>query len=291
MTQSIVRHPLKVDRTPIVNGKLMIGGLLPQRIKTWFNQEFGTVHTIVINNKPWFMGTEVARILEYSDPNRTIKHTLKDKYKKSVDITNQNLHLGDYNHVNPITPIRVFINLSGLLTLIGKSRMPKAEDFRDWINEEVIPSIYQTGAYITDERMSRIDNNPQEMEKLVKEVKQVKAENEQLKPLAHYAQTTLKSDEALTFTVVAKEFGWTSQQLHKFLEQQKVIFTKNKRKQTKVWQPHRKYANFGLFTFQTYTYSDRSDKVHSSTTLYITQKGRLEIHKILLHHGFKPLAV
>ena len=293
MAQNITRHPLKVDRMPIVNGEFHIGGQLPQTFREWFSQEFGAIHTVTLNNQPWFVGMGIARVLGYVKPENALKMHVKSKYKcmftkpkmkKMLQSSEHPILGGMFSPFSLGGAQRVtLISLSGLISLISHSRMPKAEEFQDWVYGEVIPSIYQTGAYITDERMAQIDNNPQEMEKLVEEVKQ-------LKPLAHYAQTTLKSDEALTFTVVAKEFGWTSQQLHKFLEQQKVIFTRNKRKQTKVWQPHKKYANSGLFTFQTYTYSDKKDKVHSSTTLYITQKGRLEIHKIMLHHGFKPLA-
>ncbi|HHQ8633568.1 TPA: BRO-N domain-containing protein [Clostridioides difficile] len=34
--------------------------------------------------------------------------------------------------------------------LIFKSRKEEAERFQDWISDEVLPSIRQTGAYITN---------------------------------------------------------------------------------------------------------------------------------------------
>ncbi|EQG98371.1 Bro-N domain-containing protein [Clostridioides difficile] len=49
--------------------------------------------------------------------------------------------------------------------LIFKSRKEEAERFQDWISDEVLPSIRQTGAYITKmlipktrEKASEIEN-------------------------------------------------------------------------------------------------------------------------------------
>lgn len=39
------------------------------------------------------------------------------------------------------------INEAGLYSLILRSRLPKAEDFQDWVTSEVLPSIRKTGQY------------------------------------------------------------------------------------------------------------------------------------------------
>ena len=49
---------------------------------------------------------------------------------------------------NPNKTLKVnFIPLSDVFSLIFKSRRPEAEEFQRWISEDVLPSIYISGAY------------------------------------------------------------------------------------------------------------------------------------------------
>jgi hypothetical protein len=59
---------------------------------------------------------------------------------------------------NPILPvsnhndkISVFINEPGICRLIFSSKAPLADSFTDWVVSEVLPSIRQTGSYMTKE--------------------------------------------------------------------------------------------------------------------------------------------
>jgi prophage antirepressor-like protein len=44
-----------------------------------------------------------------------------------------------------------FLTESGLYKLIFKSRAPKAEEFSDWVADEVLPSIRKTGKYYVND--------------------------------------------------------------------------------------------------------------------------------------------
>nr|WP_330380061.1 BRO family protein [Clostridioides difficile] len=73
----------------------------------------------------------------------------------SVILTSENLNNAGEN----------FLTESGVYKLIFKSRKEEAERFQDWISDEVLPSIRQTGAYITKmlipktrEKASEIEN-------------------------------------------------------------------------------------------------------------------------------------
>lgn len=52
-------------------------------LKIFENPEFGKVRTVVINNEPWFSGTDVAKALGYAKPqdavSRHCKHSVKHR--------------------------------------------------------------------------------------------------------------------------------------------------------------------------------------------------------------------
>ena len=54
-----------------------------------------------------------------------------------------------------------FIPLSDVFNLAFGSRKPEAKEFRRWISEEVLPSIYMTGDFIGTEHNPPIQTNPE----------------------------------------------------------------------------------------------------------------------------------
>lgn len=44
-------------------------------------------------------------------------------------------------------PDTIFINESGLYSLVLSSKLPNAKEFKHWISSEVLPSIRKTGKY------------------------------------------------------------------------------------------------------------------------------------------------
>ena len=260
---------MTTERTPVINGKLVLGGKFPSAIREWMNNEFGTVHTIMIEDKPWFTAIEISTILEYSNPYTAIyKHT----YPENRVIMNLNTLSKKEGIPSRGNPNRVFINQTGLYSLVLKSRMPKAEKFMTWIVEDVLGSIYQHGAYFTPEVRDQIIQDPTAAQNIAKQLKEEQERNatlttkiKELTPKAKYTEDVLKSDEALTFTLVAKEFGLTAFKLHRLLKKQRIIF---QFRRNKPWQVYSKYANEGWFTNQTHKYQDNAGKHHSSTQLY-----------------------
>jgi prophage antirepressor-like protein len=95
------------------------------------------------DNKPWFKGRDIALILEYIKTADALSTHVNNKYKKSYK------DLDSVNHGVPIKvdPKTIFINQTGLIQLIGHSKMPKAIAFYEWIAEDVIPEILTTGSY------------------------------------------------------------------------------------------------------------------------------------------------
>jgi prophage antirepressor-like protein len=96
--------------------------------------EQNSLDVIVIDGQPWFNASQVAKALGYANPSKALQDNVSGKY-------NQQLDLGKPGK----SPN--FISEPGLYQLIMRSSLPAAEKFQDWVFEEVLPSIRETGSY------------------------------------------------------------------------------------------------------------------------------------------------
>lgn len=105
-------------------------------IQIFNNPEFGEIRTLEISNEPWFVGKDVADILEYTNTAKAIRDHVdsEDKLTERIVLSGQNRDV-------------IFINESGLYSLILSSKMPSAKSFKRWVTSEVLPSIRKTGNY------------------------------------------------------------------------------------------------------------------------------------------------
>lgn len=114
-----------------------------------FNFENKKVRSLLINDKPYFVGKDVAIILGYSKPRNAIQqHVDQDDALKQGIIDN----LGRTQNMT-------VINESGLYSLILSSKLPKAKEFKRWVTSEVLPSIRKTGSYGQHEKIESLLNN------------------------------------------------------------------------------------------------------------------------------------
>ena len=98
---------------------------------------------ILVDGEPWFKGKVVANALGYINTKLAILDHVENDDKKKMEELRGIVSLPlDYNTRNTI-----FINESGLYSLILKSNMPEAKRFQMWITKEVLPSIRKTGSY------------------------------------------------------------------------------------------------------------------------------------------------
>ncbi|WP_200780443.1 Bro-N domain-containing protein, partial [Enterococcus faecium] len=111
-----------------------------------FNFEQNEVRTVLVNDKPYFVGKDVAEILGYSKPRNAISTHVDEEDKQDAPIQ------GDLGGTQSMT----IINESGLYSLILKSKLPSAKKFKRWVTSEVLPQIRKHGMYATDDLL----NNP-----------------------------------------------------------------------------------------------------------------------------------
>lgn len=113
------------------------------KLEVFTNAEFGSVRTLTIDEKPYFVGKDVAEILGYSDTAKAIRTHVDDEDKQIFKVDEMaTLKTSNYG--------MYIINESGLYSLILSSKLPNAKKFKHWVTGEVLPSIRKTGSYSPD---------------------------------------------------------------------------------------------------------------------------------------------
>ena len=87
----------------------------------------------------WFVGKDVAEALGYSNPQKAIRDHVDDEDKTTVAIRDTGSNYKSQ---------AIFINESGLYSLVLSSKLPQARVFKHWVTSEVLPQIRKTGGYI-----------------------------------------------------------------------------------------------------------------------------------------------
>lgn len=101
------------------------------------NEKFGEMRTTEINNTPYICLADVCKILDIGNVSQ-----LKTRLKQDGVITNEVIdNLGRKQQAT-------FINESNLYKVIFQSRKSEAEQFTEWVTNEVLPSIRKNGGYI-----------------------------------------------------------------------------------------------------------------------------------------------
>ena len=104
------------------------------------NDQFGQIRTTVKDGAPLFVAADVCRALEISN-SRMATDRLDEDEKADVSLTDGS----QTRHMTAVTE-------SGLYALVLGSRKPEAKAFKRWITHDVLPTIRQTGGYVSDEQ-------------------------------------------------------------------------------------------------------------------------------------------
>lgn len=124
------------------------------------NSQFGDLEVLSFEGKEWFSATDIAKKLGYKDPHKAIKlHTKKRGWANHPVIDS----LGRKQN-------KKFIDEGNLYRLISNSKLPQAEQFEEWIFDEVVPQLRRTGTYSANPTIQEIANNPQLVQMLVEQI-------------------------------------------------------------------------------------------------------------------------
>lgn len=159
-----------------------------------FNFEGTAVRVLDQSGEPWWVLTDVCKVLEIANAPHAATR-LDDDEKSTVAIS-------DSGNLNAD---RTIINESGLWSLVLTSRKPAAKRFKKWITSEVIPSIRKTGGYM----LAAPEETPEELALRAMSVLQATVERQKgqiadLSPKAVALQRIADAEGSLNLTEVAK---------------------------------------------------------------------------------------
>ena len=113
-------------------------------IKEVFTYENTELSIIKKDDDIWFKAKTVAEILEYKDTQKAIQLHVDDEDKKTLKSITVDARV---NHPGTKNDHMIYINESGLYSLILRSKLEKAKEFQRWVTKEVLPLIRKTGKY------------------------------------------------------------------------------------------------------------------------------------------------
>lgn len=103
-------------------------------IQIFNNPEFGELRTIEEGDKIYFVASDAAKALGYSQPHKAVWDHCKGVLKRNIP-TN-----GGVQQMSIIPE-------GDLYRLVIHSKLPSAEKFESWVFDDVLPTIRKTGGY------------------------------------------------------------------------------------------------------------------------------------------------
>lgn len=241
------------------------------------NTEFGSVRTAAIDGEPYFVGKDVAEILGYSNPQKALRDHVDDEDKTLNESFTVNGTMG------------VLINESGLYSLILRSQLPKARQFKRWVTAEVLPAVRRHGMYAIDDILANPDlaiaalqalkeerEKRQNLELMTAVQRQQIAE---MKPKVSYYDQILQNKNTVPVTQIAKDYGMSGRKFNALLHELGIQY-----KFRKTWLLYQDYAEQGYTQSRTYALDCEKNVMHT----YWTQKGRLFLYDRLKKEGILP---
>lgn len=228
------------------------------------NSEFGTVRTVVVDDKPMFCLIDICKALELSN-SRTVADRLDEDERCKVDLPRQ----GE----------TWFVTESGLYAVVIRSDKPSAKKFRKWVTSDVLPSIRKHGVYAVDELLNDPDLAIKAFTALKEEKernKALQADNDRMRPKEVFADAVATSHTSILIGDLAKllkQNGVDIGQKRLFswmLENGYLI----KRHGSDWNMPTQRSMELGLFEVKESTVNNPDGSVRINKTTKVTGKGQ-----------------
>ena len=119
-------------------------------IEKVFQYEENKLSVVKFKDEIWFKAKQVALLLGYSDPGRSIRQNADPEDRISLEkLIGKG---GGANHPPPplvsnFQGSTFYLNESGLHSPIFGSKLESAKAFKRWVTKDVLPSIQKTGRY------------------------------------------------------------------------------------------------------------------------------------------------
>ena len=234
------------------------------------NEEFGQIRTCMVDGETYFVGKDVASALGYVNPINPMIDNVDDEDK----LTSRIVMAGQNRQV-------IIINESGLYALILSSKLESARRFKRWVTSEVLPAIRQNGRYELEQQVVKVEEQNRELESRNAYLEDVSAYQ---KPLTDYARHILSSQQTVTVTQIAQDYGFTAVRFNELLMHLRIQHKVGGQWILYAPHVHRGYVQ----SFSSY-YVQPDGEVQVKVHTRWTQVGRLFLYEELKKAGILPL--
>ena len=244
-----------------------------------FNFSGQDVRIITINDEPWFVVADIAKVLGASN-SRSLAQMVDEEDKGK-----QSLHSGSDATI---------VNESGLYTILLRSNNPQAKPLRRWVTSEVLPTIRKHGAYMTDKKAQDVLHGNGLADLLIQAGEQIKSlefdkqqlqvELEEVREKTTYLDLILESPDDILTTQIAQDYGYSAVSFNRILHDLRI-----QRKVNKQWVLYSKYMGKGYIGSRTSDFVDSKGIARTSITTTWKQKGRKFLYEVLKKNGYLPL--
>lgn len=227
------------------------------------NEKFGRVRIVMADDKPMFLANDVAKALGYVEYQKAIRTHCKGV--SEMDTPTE----GGTQRVK-------YIPESDVYRLVMRSKLPQAEQFQDWVVEEVLPAIRKTDGYM----VAKSDDTPEMImaravlvanETIMRQKQQLEQARKQvasLTPKAELMDRVLDTDQKIDVGQAAKilnlPFGRNT--LFQKLREKGVFFCNRN-------EPKQEYINRGYFELKEKLIDRNNHESFTVIKVLVTQRG------------------
>lgn len=247
------------------------------KVKVYEHPLFGKIRMFIQNGKTWFCGTDIAISLGYSNPRDAIVRHCKS----------QGVVIHDTPTNSGVQQMK-FISEGNVYRLTAKSQMPRADEFENWIFDEIVPSVINTGSYSVHpqlpqtylEALKALVSSEEEKQRLAQEKQQLEEKNAKLQPKADFADAAFATDDKVDIGMSAKilKLGFGRNTLFDKLRKAGVFFANRN-------EPKQRFIDAGYFEMKEKFIERTNHPGFVVTKVLVTQKGLAYLNHLF---GGKP---
>lgn len=232
-------------------------------VQIFNNERFGRVRVAMTSDKPMFFANDVAKALGYVE------------YQKAVRTHCKGVSEMDTPTAGGIQRVK-YIPESDVYRLVMRSKLPQAEQFQDWVCDEVLPAIRKTGGYM----VAKVDDTPEmimaravlvaneTINRQKQQLEQAEKKVAALTPKAELMDKVLDTDQKIDVGQSAKILGLPFGRNTLFQKlREKGIFFCNRN------EPKQEYINRGYFELKEKFIERNSHDGFTVIKVLVTQKG------------------
>lgn len=231
-------------------------------------------------DNPLFLAKDVANWIEHTDQRKMIQSVDEDeKLKGTLFLSGQKRQSW-------------FLTEDGLYEVLMQSRKPIAKKFKKEV-KKILKDVRKHGMYAKDELLDNPELMLDVVSKLIEEKnKRIELEQEkkllestiaEYEPKINYLDIILESEDTVTVSQIAQDYGMTARQFNKLLNELKVQHKVNKQ-----WILNKDYKGKGYVKSKTFEVPKANGGTKVVMDTRWTQKGRIMLYDLLKSEGYYP---